>query len=151
MDGCGLQSAQLVCLELEQPEHHTRLYAEVIQIISARAMCWARPLAMVHDPHPAIAPELEYGSRDLDGTWIDLRDSADLLLPVVLFRAAYDTEVIPLLTQLHDTKPSTDRDRLHQQVRSFVQALCRTYPQAFPGASPHPSESKDQNRRWHSP
>lgn len=122
-----LQPSQLVCLDLCHNHHQTRLYSEVIQIVVDRGLCWARPLAMV-----TTGEETDWLAELATADWLDLRDSADLLLPTTLFRAAYDTEVIPIITQLHRQKPPTDRDRqVHQQVRAFVQALCQVHPSAF--------------------
>lgn len=132
MDTFSLQPSQLVCLELSHGNHQTMLYAEVIQLVVERAICWARPLVMLHVPGTAIAPGVDWMDVLKDADWIDLRDSPDLLLPISLFRAAFDTEVLPIITQLHATKPPEERDRqVHQQVRSFVQELCIAHPDAF--------------------
>jgi hypothetical protein len=124
--------AQLVCLDLCKM-HETLLYAEVIQIVTQRHLCWARPLVMVQVGDTSIAPDnVQWTEAIATADWLDLRASADLLLPVVLFRAAYDTEVMPLIGQLHATKPPTERDRqVHQRVKAFVQQLCDAHPDAF--------------------
>ena len=124
--------AQLVCLDL-CASAGTLLYAEVIQIVTRRHLCWARPLVMVQVGDTAIASDdVRWTEAIATAEWLDLRASADLLLPIPLFRAAYDTEVMPLISQLHATKPPTERDRqVHQRVQAFVQQLCDAHPDVF--------------------
>ena len=78
------QPSQIVYLESPSGE---RLYTEVIQIVKSRELAWVRPLM--------LASAREEASRS--PTLYDMRDSADLLWPLALFRPALDTEVIPLL------------------------------------------------------
>jgi hypothetical protein len=105
------------------------LHSEVIQVVEARQICWVRPLMLVglvsgKDVSSQQWPE-EY-------TLSDLRDGADLLWPLSLFRAAVDTEVISLLTQLQ----SLDSDRkdsaiASRQLRDFVDRVWEAFPSAF--------------------
>ena len=104
------------------------LHSEVIQVVEARQICWVRPLMLVGfvsgKDFPQRWPE-EY-------TLSDLRDGSDLLWPLSLFRAALDTEVISLLTQLQsldsDRKDSTIASR---QLRDFVDRVWAAFPSAF--------------------
>ncbi len=112
---------QIVCLEHD----NTRLYAEVIQIVTSRQICWARPLM--------LATMDRYCSPGLSTDNIyDLRQGADLLLPITLFSAALDTEVIPLLMYL-DTpeRQPPDKTGVNKQLRLFVRQVWEAYPQAF--------------------
>jgi hypothetical protein len=113
---------QIVSLKHE----NTRLYAEVIQIVTSRQICWARPWM--------LATMDIYGSPRLstDNSVYDLRQGADLLLPLTLFSAALDTEVIPLLMYL-DTpeRQQQDKARANKQLRLFVRQVWEAYPQAF--------------------
>jgi len=113
---------QIVCLEYE----NTRLYAEVIQIVTSRQICWARPL-MLATMDIYCSPGLS-----TDNTVYDLRQGADLLLPLTLFSAALDTEVIPLLMYL-DTpeRQPPDKAGVNKQLRLFVRQVWEAYPQAF--------------------
>ena len=127
----ALQASHIVCLE----ETTARLYAEVIQIISERQSCWARPILIIKR---TTSQTLAVDDSNIE-VWLeegatlhDLREGADLLLPVSLFRMALDTEMIPLLMRLDLHKPSVESDRAsHQILREFVQQLCTTYPDAF--------------------
>lgn len=110
---------QVVCIERGQ----LRLFAEVVQMVPERSRCWARPMAIAQ-----VMPDL----LSL-GLLHDLRESAHLLLPAVMFRAALDVEVMPLMTALYHPEKSelgedaplelraesTTRQALHQ----FVQGL----------------------------
>ncbi|MDB9313834.1 hypothetical protein PN462_12045 [Spirulina sp. CS-785/01] len=73
------QPQQIVCLEYKQ----TYLYAEVVQDIRERQMCWVRPLCLKTPDHLT-----------------DLREGADIVWYSDAFRPALDTEVLPLLTEL---------------------------------------------------
>jgi hypothetical protein len=130
----AFQPCQIVCLESEQQF----LYAEVVQTVEGRQICWVRPLLLTEgvtdrclrlDPNAAVLPE-DNGT----GHWLDLRNSSDLLLPAPLFRAAFDTEVLPLLTLLYRTEPHLDADtqaRAHAQLSQFVRQIWRSQPDQF--------------------
>ena len=106
---------QVVCIE----QGERLLFAEVVQMVPERSRCWARPLAIAQ-----VVPN----SLSL-GLIHDLRESAHLLLPAVMFRSALDVEVMPLMTALYHpekTEPgdeapleSATRQALHQ----FIQGL----------------------------
>lgn len=117
---------QIVCLE----HQHTCLYAEVIQVIKARQICWARPLilSMLPTNPPALAPEPEQEPR-----LYDLRQGVDLLWPISLFRSVLDTEVIPLLTWLqnHTNNSQVPAIVARYQLNQFVRQVWQAYPEAF--------------------
>lgn len=120
--GCTLnfKSGQIVSLECGD----SYLHSEVIQVVEARQVCWVRPLMLV---------VLESGKESsAEYTLSDLRDGADLLWPLSLFRAAVDTEVISLLTQLHSLD-SEKKDAViaSRQLRDFVDRVWEAYPSAF--------------------
>lgn len=122
----AFQSSQIVCLECAG----TRLYAEVIQVVVARQMCWVRPLVLAV---PATGTGSE-GWQELpaaEGLW-DLREGSDLLWPASLFRPALDTEVIPLLMELQTLEPQgVDAVKAHRQLREFVGQVWQAYPEVF--------------------
>ena len=104
------------------------LHSEVIQVVEARQVCWVRPLMLV----------VLVSGKDLcdrlsqEYTLSDLRDGADLLWPLSLFRAAVDTEVISLLTQLHSLD-SEKKDAViaSRQLKDFVDRVWAAFPTAF--------------------
>lgn len=90
-------------------EHGDRkLYAEVIQVVVSRQLCWVRPLLLVsftQEP-PLIT---------------DLQDASDLLWSVNLFQPALDTEVITLLSQVLGKEPKPGQDSIaKQQLNQFI-------------------------------
>lgn len=105
------QPGQIVALE-----HDNRnLYAEVIQVVVSRQLCWVRPLLLV--------TFIEKSS-----VIIDLRDASDLLWHLDLFRPALDTEVITLLSQVLAKEPKTEPDFVaKQQLHEFIHQLWQAY------------------------
>lgn len=131
------QPHQIVFLECEGQ----RLYAEVIQTVIDRNLCWARPLAIVTQSSAqnstitwAIVDDAD--DDNAASLLLDLRQASDLLLPLPWFRAAVDTEVIPVLAQLSELKSephlaaantaqsSGDRPAAQVQLQHFIQGLC---------------------------
>ena len=103
------QPGQIVCLE-----HGTiTLYAEVIQIVVSRQLCWVRPLVLVNftQEPPLIT---------------DLRDASDLFWSINLFRQALDTEAIGLLSQVFATSTKQESDKqAKQQLSQFLHQVWR--------------------------
>jgi len=122
-----LKPSQIVCLDHEQDS----LYAEVIQIVKCRQLCWARPLILSQGP-----PSSPSCPHSTDPLLYDLRRSADLLWPAHLFRLALDVEVLPLLFQLEGLNSVSDNG-LHpnssnrQILNQFMQQVWRANPKAF--------------------
>lgn len=102
---------QIVCLEY----YDERLYGEVIQVIEQRQTCWVRPILIVQQ---------EFLVRDL-------RSSSDLILPLGLFRLCFDTEVMPLLTQLDQLHSLTNNQSASFDLNSFVQQVWQTNQDKF--------------------
>jgi hypothetical protein len=100
------------------------LHSEVIQVVEARQVCWVRPLMLV----------VLVSGKDLseDYSLSDLRNGADLLWPLSLFRAAVDTEVISLLSQLQSLD-SEKKDAViaSRQLKDFVDRVWEAFPTAF--------------------
>lgn len=113
----NFEPRQIVALEHED----TCLYAEVIQVITSRRLCWVRPLLLsVFQAYEQPSPIY------------DLRDSADLLWPIALFRFALDTEVIGLLATLLPSQTQTEPNRVaQQQLNQFIYRIWQARPSAF--------------------
>jgi hypothetical protein len=91
------------------------LYAEVIQVVISRQLCWVRPLVLVN-----------FISEPSQIT--DLRDASDLLWPINLFRPALDTEVMTILTQVLVKEPKTEPDSAtKQQLNEFINSVWQVY------------------------
>lgn len=116
----SVQPHQIIYLE----KGVSRLYAEAIQVVPERQLCWARPLLLV---------ERSSASADLSPTdaWAlgpahMLVDSPDILWPLACFELALDTEVVPLLGLLHNQPHSgkaqkSDRLSSQKRLRQFIQ------------------------------
>ena len=74
-----------------------RLFAQVIQTIPTRNRCWVKPLAIAH------CSDFQFKLLH------DLQDCAQLILPLYLFHAAMDTEVIPVMMELFQLEKIADR------------------------------------------
>lgn len=111
---CEFQPRQIVCLQHE----NRNLYAEVIQVIPSRPVCWVRPLLLAEFPLGDSCQPLIY----------DLRSTADLIWPLTLFRSALDTEVIPLMVDLLGSQPQIDRDPVAcNQLNQFVHKVWQAW------------------------
>ncbi|MBC7973191.1 MAG: hypothetical protein H7Z11_24215 [Verrucomicrobia bacterium] len=124
-----LKPYQIVCMEHET----SYLYAEVIQVIEIRRLCWARPLMLVMRAEETLTCD---GTVCEPSDWYDLRQDSDLLLPLVLFRVALDTEVFSWIANLYaddcETVESSNHYQSgHQRFRQFVQDVWQAHPDAF--------------------
>ncbi len=117
---------QIVYLEHQQ----TRLYAEVIQVVKQRQTCWVRPLILSVSPTKEL--EIARWPEQVPKLY-DLRQGADLLWPIALFRAALDAEVLPLLAQLQTTHgtDTLSSPSAHCQLNQFIRQIWQAYPEAF--------------------
>ncbi len=103
----NFQPLQIVCLE----HLATCLYAEVIQVVESRQVCWVRPLLLVEfSPHqePSV---------------LDLHSTVDLLWALASFRPALDTEILPFLASMFASAPLQSNAHARQQLNHFVQQL----------------------------
>ncbi|MCG8365569.1 MAG: hypothetical protein MJA27_19840 [Pseudanabaenales cyanobacterium] len=120
---------QIIYLE----HQNTRLYVEVIQMVKARQLCWARPLALAQKSSPAeksIAPEFFYLESDKLSLYA-LDESPDILWPIELFHPALDTEVLPLLSRLGAQKQKGDPKVNRQYLSRFIYQLWAANQTAF--------------------
>lgn len=107
----NFQPLQIVCLE----HLATCLYAEVIQVVESRQVCWVRPMLLVES-----APEKE-------PSVLDLRSTVDLLWSLTAFRPALDTEILPFLANIFASAPPTQSNPYaRQQLNFFMQQLWRS-------------------------
>ncbi|HLO50315.1 MAG TPA: hypothetical protein VK211_18005 [Kamptonema sp.] len=118
----NFQPNQIVCLEFGG----RCLYAEIIQVVSVRGLCWARPLMLVE------FTSLGDSVADRKHILWDLRGGSDLLWPLSLFRVVIDTEAIAFLTELQLLE-SEEKDAViaHRQLRDFVGKVWEALPSAF--------------------
>jgi hypothetical protein len=107
MEITPFQSGQIVSLD----HGDRKLYAEVIQVVVSRQLCWVRPLLLVtFTQEPPLLT--------------DLRDASDLLWSVDLFHPALDTEVIHFFTEILAKEPKPGQTSFaKQQLNHFIQQI----------------------------
>lgn len=121
----------------------TRLYAEAIQIIEERQMCWARPLLLVervegYMDKPSDRLSGQPPTIGLTDHWeeatgasmhvYDLEGGSDLLWPIDLFQLAVDTDLLSVLGYLYQGKTAQPCSEGQVRLRQFVQRLWDMHP-----------------------
>ena len=121
---CLFTSQQIVYLS----HKNHRLYCEVIQVVESRQLCWVRPLFLVD-----MAEEMDiYSQLPTPKLLMDVRSTSDLLYPITLFKAALDTEVIPLLTQLQVENSSVKDNKIaREELQQFITKIWRDNTEKF--------------------
>jgi hypothetical protein len=124
------------------------LYAEIIQVVEQRQLCWVRPIALVEalKREPVSTPQSwDQGNAPYDrpdaseSILYDLREGSDLLCPASLFRPALDTEVIPILTELEGHQAKGEEPEAgalpisssRHHLQAFIRRVWQAYPEAF--------------------
>lgn len=129
------KESSILCLEDKQ----THLYAELIQLLPQKTLAWLRPFAIQLDADNVSEDILGYGDRhpELDAVIFDLRETADLIWPIHLFRSGLDTEVIniiaalPSLPDTQGTQPKENNIR-RRVLNQFLQRIWEANKQHFP-------------------
>lgn len=124
----------------------TRLYAEAIQIVSTRQVCWARPTLLIHNlptkssvkgsvaglatvRQAAIADaaaSLSHSPLQL----YDLEGGPDLIWPLAPFNIAYDLDFFSLIVQIKmnpERNPQQSKSALNEFIRSFWHEHSETF------------------------
>ena len=106
-DNLNFQSGQILFLECDR----SRLYAELIQVVVSRQLCWVRPLLLVD-----FTQEIPLVN--------DLRGANDILWSADSFRPALDTDTIEFLSQVIFKEPKPELLGVaKQQLNQFIQQL----------------------------
>ncbi|NET36978.1 MAG: hypothetical protein F6K19_33955 [Cyanothece sp. SIO1E1] len=122
------EPCQIVCLEHEA----VRLYAEIVQVITERHRCWLRPLMLADYAPDSDAIALSTNPVNPIPTLLyDLRQSSDLLWPIQMFRPAFDTEVMVLLSQLDHNECAYDPQLTRHQFNHFIQQVWQAHLGTF--------------------
>lgn len=104
----NFQPLQIVCLQ----HLATCLYAEVIQVVESRQVCWVRPMLLVES------------AVEKEPSVLDLRSTVDLLWSLTAFRPALDTEILPFLACIFTSTPQQQSNAYaRQQLNYFVHQL----------------------------
>jgi hypothetical protein len=120
----------------------SRLYAEAIQIVDTRQLCWARPTLLIQglpkgpslrqDRIAAAATAPERSELHL----YDVEDGPDLIWPLDLFHIACDIDFFSLLVQLKMNPDDIDRHRGNKHLNDFIRSFWHTHTEAFQASGP---------------
>lgn len=130
----------------------SRLYAEVIQIVEKRRLCWARPTLLIqglpaaHDKLPlgspleqaeekvedplhqaAIATAAAEDSAHAPLDLYSLKDCPDLIWPLALFKISCDTDFLSLLVQLKANPDEIAQRNGSSQLNTFIHSFWHSH------------------------
>ena len=134
----------------------SRLYAEAIQVIAPRRLCWARPTLLIRglpasegSPSAALAqarqqmiseaasePSLSrlqlYDLGNLSEGNSPEENLPDLIWPIELFQIAYDVDFLSLLVHLKMQSNEVAERSGSQHLNDFLYSFWRSQPHVFP-------------------
>ena len=115
----------------------SRLYAEAIQVVDTRHLCWTRPTLLIQglpegsSAHRQDAISAAVLSSDDSGLELyDLGGCPDLIWPLLLFQVAYDIDFFSLLIQLKINPGSTPQCS-SVQFNTFIHSFWKTHTSIF--------------------
>jgi hypothetical protein len=105
-----VKTERIVCLDCQD----LHLFSEVIETSATNACYWVRPLAIARSSPESFKLEFLY----------DLQDTAQLILPIELFRDALDTEILPLISEIFHGDREPDRStNARKALHEFIANL----------------------------
>lgn len=117
----------------------TRLYAEAIQIMAARHLCWARPTLLIQGLPEGSDQDLRQEAiaaavQDPEGSKLqicDLEGGPDLIWPLDLFQIACDIDFFSLLIRIKMSPEDISyRDR-SSELNAFIHSFWHTDGSGF--------------------
>ncbi|MEL6350980.1 MAG: hypothetical protein AAFR58_04380 [Cyanobacteria bacterium J06627_28] len=128
-----------------------RLYADAIQVISTRQLCWVRPTLLIQGLpesdqtlRQAVISNAAQCPEQSGLTLYDLEGSPDLIWPLTPFEIAYDIDFFSLLVQLKISSNSAALPAGKQQLHQFTHSFWRKHPDFFQFNPPKPLSSQRQ-------
>ncbi|MEM6591198.1 MAG: hypothetical protein AAF651_05010 [Cyanobacteria bacterium P01_C01_bin.73] len=136
-----LHPNQIVYLELG----NERLYAEVIEVVVSRQLCWARPLLLrktAENDRRSIsanllnlenayavdhAVELDHSSGLASPELYNLKEGPDLIWPIHLFNPAFDIDLIDIMPGLDRESSIETLSAARQKMNHFIQQFWKAY------------------------
>ena len=116
----------------------SRLYAEAIQIVDTRHLCWTRPTLLIQGlPEDSSAHRQEAISAavlspdDSRLKLYDLGGCPDLIWPLLLFHVAYDIDFFSLLIQLKISPNSISQSSSKAQFNAFIHSFWCAHTNTF--------------------
>lgn len=117
----------------------SRLYAEAIQIVKNRQVCWARPTLLIQQlpenvsgaTRQAAIASAAQSIHTSDLQMYDLEGCPDLIWPIAPFNIAYDLDFFSLLVQLKLTPDEDTQPNGSSQLNEFIRSFWRTHTDIF--------------------
>ncbi len=130
----------------------SRLYAEAIQVIETRHLCWARPTLLIQGLPEALPEDLlKSGKNTCDvgqsrqeiiaaaaaspqASMLDLYDlenCPDLIWPLALFDIAFDVDFFSLIVQLKLNPDPIAQRKSSSQLNAFIQSFWHSHADVF--------------------
>ncbi|MEL6468098.1 MAG: hypothetical protein AAFQ74_00085 [Cyanobacteria bacterium J06623_4] len=117
----------------------SRLYAEAIQVMSTRQLCWSRPTLLIAGlpedsasrRQSVIAEAAQHPSQSPLELY-DLEGAPDLIWPLSPFHLAYDLDFFALLVQLKMNSDSTERPSGTAQLNDFIKSFWYSQRDSLP-------------------
>ena len=125
--------SQILYLEHES----ARLYAEAIQVISQRRLCWARPTLLIQGlpenvPSAKRQDVIANTAQSPDQSSLklyDLEGCPDLIWPIAPFQIAYDLDFFSLIVQLKIAPNGSSQSS--SQLNEFIHSFCKAHTDIF--------------------
>lgn len=130
----------------------SRLYAEAIQVIETRHLCWARPTLLIQGlpEHSCENPSLSSKSGSVTGQdrqeiisaaaadpansmldLYDLENCPDLIWPLALFEIAYDVDFFSLIVKLKINPDEIAQRNGSSQLNIFIHSFWHSHADVF--------------------
>lgn len=116
----------------------SRLYAEAIQVVSHRRLCWSRPTLLIQGLPENVASQrqsaIAQAAQCPEHSQLklyDLEDAPDLIWPLDPFQIAYDLDFFSLLVQLKLSPASASQRECKTQLNSFIKGFWQEHTEIF--------------------
>ncbi len=130
-------------------EHDSeRLYAEAIQVVENRHLCWARPTLLIQGLPQTNSPEVRQAAiaaaatspETSSLTLYDLEGGPDLIWPLDLFQIALDLDFFSLLVQLKINPDEIALRNSSRPLNTFIRSFWHEHTDVFQtSVSPQPA------------
>ena len=117
----------------------SRLYAEAIQVVCNRQVCWARPTLLIkrlpeNVSGPTRQAAIANAAQSFETSQLemyDLEGCPDLIWPLAPFHIAYDLDFFSLLVQIKITPDEDTQPQGSSQLSEFIRSFCHTRTDIF--------------------
>ncbi len=138
----------------------SRLYAEAVQVIESRHLCWARPILLIQGlPQDLLQDLSENSIENLPSSdrsninakqsrqdvisaaaaspenstlnLYDLENCPDLIWPLALFEIAYDVDFFSLIVQLKISRDPNAQQEGSHRLNDFIHSFWHSHTNIF--------------------